>query len=425
MKGLAVIGPGSQLGRYRLIEPIGTGGMAAVYRAHDPMLEREVAIKILSAALARDRSFRRRFQEEARALGRVEHPNLVRIYAVGREGPVSYYAMELIDGLPLSEILGARGRFSTSETLAVFNQFLQGLEAVHRAGIIHRDIKPANIMLDRSGRVVLMDFGLARRLDRRTLTVAGSVLGTPEYMSPEQACGDKADERSDLYAAGVVLYEMLSGRPPFYGQDTISILRRHVEAPVPPITENVPDLSAPLVRIVERLLEKKPAARYALVSELRADLTAVVRAGPEQERLVQDLVNSVAGLISRPTRLAVVPPPQPVAAHELPRRPGAWRWRWRLTVGATIVAVLALLIAMAAFLRGPSAPRPQAPQVEPTPDIWQEVLLRNGETFTAKFVCTRPGPDGRMMFVFVLPDGRTEEIPASELREMAKGGDRE
>jgi serine/threonine-protein kinase len=201
-----VIAPGEKLSRYHLLEPLGSGGMSCVYRAYDPVLDREVAIKILPAELARDPVLRERFHEEARALGGVEHPSLIRIFAVGQEGPVSYYSMELITGMSLKEVLAASGRLTVAEAFAVIGQVLRALEAVHRAGIVHRDVKPGNIMLDASGRVVLMDFGLARRAERQDLTAAGAVLGTPEYMSPEQARGEKADERSDLYSIGVMLY---------------------------------------------------------------------------------------------------------------------------------------------------------------------------------------------------------------------------
>ena len=423
-----MIGPGSKLGRYHLIEPLGVGGMAAVYRAYDPMLDREVAIKILSAELSQDRSFRRRFQEEARSLGRVEHPNLVRIYAVGREGPISYYAMELLEGLTLNEIISARGRFSVVEALAIFDQFLQALAAVHRAGIIHRDIKPGNIMLDKAGRVVLMDFGLARRVERRAMTAAGSVVGTPEYMSPEQACGGKAIERSDLYAAGVLLYEMLAGRPPFQGKDTIAILRQHVETPAPEITKFVPDLPPALVRIVKRLLEKKPEERYPHVSELCADLAPIGRVEADQKRVVRELVKSVANLISKPTRLAVPPVRQTGFSRALHRRVGAWRWRSWLTAGAAVVAVLALLVAWAAFVRGrESNRRPAPPIVSSAPEVWDQVLLRNGDMFNARLVESQYDMNGRLLAVFEFRDGRTEEIPfseISEIRKMTKGGDK-
>ncbi len=235
-----MIAPGEKLSRYHLREPLGSGGMSCVYRAYDPVLDREVAIKILPAELARDPVLRERFHEEARALGGVEQPNLIRIFAVGQEGPVSYYAMELITGMSLKEVLAASGRLTVAEAFAVMGQVLRALEAVHRAGIVHRDLKPGNVMLAASGRVVLMDFGLARRAERQDLTMAGAVLGTPEYMSPEQARGEKADERSDLYSIGVMLYEMLAGRPPFGGKDTIAILRQHVQAPVPPLPARRP-----------------------------------------------------------------------------------------------------------------------------------------------------------------------------------------
>ena len=252
-----MIGPGQKLGRYELREALGAGGMSCVYRAYDPALDREVAIKILPAELARDGTLRERFHEEARALGAVEHPNLIRIFAVGQEGLVSFYSMELITGTSLRKALCASGRLTVDEALAVMGQALNALAAVHHAGIVHRDLKPGNIMLDATGRVVLMDFGLARRAERQSLTASGTVLGTPEYMSPEQARGEKADERSDLYSVGIILYESLAGKPPFAGKDTMAILRQHVQAAAPALRDLAADVPPELERIIARLLAKR------------------------------------------------------------------------------------------------------------------------------------------------------------------------
>jgi len=432
-----VIGPGSKLGRYRLVEPIGAGGMASVYRAYDPTLDRHVAIKILAPDLARDETYRLRFQQEARSLAKVDHPNLVSIYAVGRESGVSFYAMELVNGLPLSKILSARGHMPPDEALSVFCQFLQGLAAAHDAGIYHRDVKPGNIMIGKAGRVLLMDFGLARRAEGQTLTVAGSVLGTPEYMSPEQACGGRADERSDLYAAGVVLYEMLAGAPPFRGPDTISILRQHVESPVPPISDFVVDLPAPIEAILGRLLEKKPEARYPLVAALVADLAAVAPDERTQQRTCREMMSALSDLVSRATRQSAAVAnasefetfgdASASSANEAASQAALSRnrrKRARLRIVAVVVAamIVLLLIGHALLRRGGEQPPGGDSPTPVVPEISWRVRLRNGETFSGRADRTRlgSGPDGRTYLVF---DGRDEPVPVSDIQEMTKGGD--
>ena len=421
-----MIGPGTKLDRYELREPIGSGGMSAVYRAYDPVLEREIAVKILPPELARDGTLRHRFHEEARALGRVDHPNLVKVYAVGQEGPVSFYAMELVKGLPLSRVIAAKGPFTPHETLAVFCQFLDGLGAIHHAGIIHRDIKPSNIMLDTAGRVVLMDFGLARRAERQTFTAAGSVLGTPEYMAPEQARGQRADPRSDLYSAGIVLYEMLAGQPPFKGPDSISVMRQHVEAPVPPLGEIAERVPLELQRVVGKLLAKRPDARYPHVEAVAAELRALQPAGHKPAQVAKDLHDAVAAIKMKPTRAMrqVRPPVAKVRRRSKAtgRAVAAGKTRhWGVWV-ASAVAVMALLVAVLALLRpwGPRRPAPGWGRGVP----WT-VSLRDGTSFVGKIVGDESGPGGEVVYVFRLRNGEQRKIPVSQMRlwQNTKGGD--
>jgi serine/threonine-protein kinase len=426
-----VIAPGEKLSRYHLREPLGGGGMSWVYRAYDPVLDREVAIKILPAELARDPVLRARFHEEARALGGVEHPSLIRIFAVGQEGLVSYYAMELITGMSLKEALAASGRLTVAEAFAVIGQVLRALEAVHRAGIVHRDVKPGNIMLDASGRVVLMDFGLARRAERQDLTAAGAVLGTPEYMSPEQARGEKADERSDLYSIGVTLYEMLAGHPPFGGKDTIEILRQHVQAPVPSLHVAAPGTPPELERIIVKLLAKKPPERYPQIAELLADLGKLAPAGPHPDRVVQGLLARAAQAVSRPTRTSAgrgagVRWESPTA------RRGQRIWTWIALITAA-VAVTALIVALIALLTGrPKPARTALPERATVPagaagpaagTLWL-VTTRDQKQFEGEFVTVATGPGNETDWVFHLPDGTYKWVPTSKIRMMTqKGGE--
>lgn len=428
-----MIAPGEKLSRYHLREPLGSGGMSCVYRAYDPVLDREVAIKILPAELARDPVLRERFHEEARALGGVEQPNLIRIFAVGQEGPISYYAMELIAGMSLKEVLAASGRLTVAETFAVMGQVLRALEAVHRAGIVHRDLKPGNIMLAASGRVVLMDFGLARRAERQDLTVAGAVLGTPEYMSPEQARGEKADERSDLYSIGVMLYEMLAGHPPFGGKDTIAILRQHVQAPVPPLPGAAPGTPPGLDRIIARLLAKKPSERYPHVADLLADFGKLAPEGLQPDRDVQALLARVAQAVSRPTRTSAGR--SGALRWESPAATRGQRiWTW-IALGTAAVAVAALIVALIALLATPPRPpqtalssRAAAPAgtAAPAPSagtLWL-VTTRDQKQFEGEFVTLAAGPGNETVWVFHLPDGTYEWVPTSNIRMMTqKGGE--
>jgi serine/threonine-protein kinase len=426
-----MIAPGEKLGRYHLREPLGSGGMSCVYKAHDPVLDREVAVKILPPELGRDATLRQRFQEEARALGRVEHPNLVRIYAVGQEGLASYYAMELIGGIPLGKATSAVGRLTLEEAVAVIQQVAGALEAVHEAGIVHRDIKPSNIMLDASGRAVLMDFGLARREERQTFTAAGAVLGTPEYMSPEQARGEKADLRSDLYCLGVVFYELLGGRPPFSGKDTIAILRRHVESPPPPLEQSAPDVPESVRNIVERLLAKKADERYPHVREFVSDLVQAAPSETAPERTVRSLLARVARKVSDPTRTLaaddVSRTEEPAAAGGA--RGGVERFRMWVALLSAVVAVLALAATLFLVMR--SAGRTTAIPPEPAGQAAGDeaggrfqILLTDGDSFEGEFISVREGAEGGMIWTFRMPDGEAISLPDSRVRRMVKrGGD--
>ncbi|MBN1808485.1 MAG: serine/threonine protein kinase [Planctomycetes bacterium] len=264
---------GRALGQYEVRSKIGEGGMGAVYLAYDRSLEREVALKVLPPEFARDRQYVQRFEREAKSLARLRHPNLVHIYNVGSQDLVHYFAMEFVRGETLSEYMRKRGQLQEEEVLGLAAQILSALQAIHRLGITHRDIKAANIMIDGPGHAVLMDFGLAKdRQDSSGLTTVGAVLGTPEYMAPEQAQGEEVSPATDMYSFGVLLYEMLAGRLPFVGNSVIATLRAHIEEAPPPLQKIRAGISKPMLRIVRKALAKTAEERYASAADMARDM---------------------------------------------------------------------------------------------------------------------------------------------------------
>ena len=232
-------------GRYAVIDRAGVGGMAEVYRARDELLGRDVAVKVLSDKFSRDSVFVERFRREAQSAANLNHPNIASIYDYGDDGGTYFIVMEYIDGKPLSDVIDAEASLMPERAAEIASDVARALERAHASGLVHRDIKPANIMLDSNGQTKVTDFGIARALTadgEATMTQTGMVIGTASYLSPEQAQGNPVDPRSDVYALGCVLYEMLTGSAPFQGDSPLSIAYKHVrENPVPPSTLN-PDV---------------------------------------------------------------------------------------------------------------------------------------------------------------------------------------
>ena len=262
------------LGRYEIIETLGRGSMGVVYKAHDPLIERTVAIKTVSYAgltPAEGRDVEERFFFEAKSAGRLSHPNIVTIHDVGHAEDLAYIAMEFLPGHSLREVLDSGVVLSTRQIAKIAHHVASGLAYAHSHGVIHRDIKPANIMVPESGQVKITDFGIAL-LPSGSLTMAGTTVGSPKYMSPEQVLGHKADRRSDIFSLGAVLYEMLTGRPPFAGDDLNAILYQVLNG-IPPLPS---DLNASLPpafdRIIARALAKDPDKRYQHAEEMASDL---------------------------------------------------------------------------------------------------------------------------------------------------------
>ncbi|MBW3593542.1 MAG: protein kinase, partial [Actinobacteria bacterium] len=259
--------------RYRILRKLGSGGMANVYLAEDEELGRRVAIKILNERYANDELFNERFRREAKSAAALSHPNIVSIYDRGEASGTPYIAMEVIEGRSLKELIVTRGPLAIPLALEYARKILDALRFAHRNGIIHRDIKPHNILIGPEGRVKVTDFGIARA-GASQMTEVGSIMGTAQYLSPEQARGAPVAAPSDLYSAGIVLYEMLTGQVPFNGDSPIEIAMKHVNEAPPPPSELNPDVTAELDQVVLRALAKDPHDRYQ-TADLFTELTGI------------------------------------------------------------------------------------------------------------------------------------------------------
>ena len=259
--------------RYEILERIGTGGMAIVYKAKCHRLNRLVAVKILKSDLAQDEDFRRRFNAESQAVAQLSHPNIVSVYDVSKGGDIEYIVMELIDGITLKQYMEKRGQLNWRESLHFITQIMRGLSHAHSRGIVHRDIKPQNVMVLRDGSVKVADFGIAC-LENAAQTLTQEALGSVHYISPEQARGDRTDARSDIYSAGVVLYEMLTGRLPFEGDSAVSVAIQHLSSvPLAPREVN-PDIPEQLELICMKAMAPDLEKRYPSADAMIADLEA-------------------------------------------------------------------------------------------------------------------------------------------------------
>ena len=392
---------GTLAGRYQLEEVIGRGGMGTVYRAVDQVLGRTVAVKVLSGALAdQDPTRVARFEREARAAASLNHPGVVAVYDTGVDEGARFIVMELISGRSLEQVMREEGALEPRRAAAIGAEVADALAAAHAAGIVHRDIKPANVMLAADGSVKVLDFGIARASDSTTLTGAASVVGTASYMSPEQAQGRPADERSDIYALGCVLYALLAGHPPFQGEYAAAVLNQHANlAPSSLLVENgriAPELDA----LVLRMLAKSPGARPQTAAEVR-------------------------DLLAEPLSSARVDPSAATTRLLAPER--ARSGRRGLAVGA-IAAVAAAIAVVVLLAAGGGSPRKAAHRTQPTtrttgtttPATSQSTTTTSAVTSTSTAPPTVSGTAGALT-ALITNDAQSGSIDQQAAQQLSNG----
>ncbi len=343
--------------RYRLIRLIAAGGMGTVWEAHDVLLDRPVALKSMAEGLAADPEFVERFRREARAAGRLTHPNLARVYDYGDDAGAPFLVMELIEGETLHDRMAREGPLPVAEAVRIARAIAAGLESAHRAGVVHRDVKPANVMLERAGGVKITDFGIAAAASSTRLT-QGSGLGTAAYASPEQTRGERVTAASDVYSLGVVAYEMLTGRPPFDGPSPVAIALAHAQREPVPIRTIAPAVPVAVAGAVERALAKDPRERPESAEAFSGMLgEAIGRRPPRTERLAPATV---------PLPPAVPAPPPTEREPRAPRRSSRWPW---IAVLATLALLLAAIVLARSQLGGGTAPPGTSPSPTTSPSV--------------------------------------------------------
>ncbi|MGH7517350.1 MAG: protein kinase domain-containing protein, partial [Gemmatimonadales bacterium] len=370
-------------GHYDIRGELGRGGMATVYLAHDLALDRKVAIKVMSPALAMGDGIER-FKREARTAASLSHPNIIPVFGVYHTEELLYFVMKYVEGRPLDGIIRELGPLPIPMVQAILGQVASAFGYAHRHGVIHRDIKPANILIDDEGWAVVTDFGIAKVSDSKGLTMTGLSVGTPTYMSPEQVAGDGVTPASDQYALGILAYEMLTGKPPFQGANAMAMMYAHVHQPPPPLEPVRPDCPEPLRDAVMRMLDKEPANRWPSVED------AIVAIGAPPPLSHDDPTRSQLIELARTgatERLAGIPrtPKSPIPLGRTPSRPRpsiAQRVRHGaspLSIGIAVAGVLVAVGSLAVALPGRGgdqppesaavSPAPGAPTPAPVPEV--------------------------------------------------------
>src|SRR5262245_41388930 len=330
-------------GRYELQEVVGSGGMSSVYRAHDTVLERTVAIKILYDHFSNDPEYVERFRREARALAQLNHPNIVTVIDRGEFGGRQFIVFEHVEGENLKELVDREGQLPVDQALALVHQVARGLAFAHDHGVVHRDVKPHNVLIDENGVAKVTDFGIARSLEPGDgLTETGTLLGTSEYIAPEQASGSRVDERSDQYSLATVLYELLAGEPPYTGDNFMAVAMKHIQEPVPSVRDARPDISPRLDAIIARAMAKRPEDRFRSTEAMMAALEAA-RTGTESTPVP-------AGPADGVTESIPVPRPGPP-----PIRRSRRRFPLPVVIGLVVVGTAALVVALIIAGGGPDS----------------------------------------------------------------------
>jgi tRNA A-37 threonylcarbamoyl transferase component Bud32 len=289
-------------GRYRLEAKLGSGGMSTVYLARDQTLDRDVAVKVMHREMSEQADQLERFRQEARAVAKLSHPNVVAVIDAGEDGGHPYIVFEYVEGETLKQRINRVGALDPQEALAYAIEVARGLTVAHARNMVHRDIKPQNVLIDAEGRAKLTDFGISRQLEQDGMTATGRVLGTTDYVAPEQAMGHGADPRSDIYSLGVVLYEMLIGQVPFHADSQVGVAMKHVNEELPDVQQRRPEVSAAAALVVERATAKDPAERYQEVGEMIDDLSTALEVEAARAGSTTGEATSVLDAVPPPKR---------------------------------------------------------------------------------------------------------------------------
>ncbi len=317
-------------GRYKLEAKLGSGGMSTVYLARDTTLDRQVAVKVMHREMSEQEDQLQRFRQEARAVAKLSHPNVVAVIDAGEDGGHPYIVFEYVEGETLKQRINRVGALDPQEALAYAIEIARGLTVAHNRNMVHRDIKPQNVLIDAEGRAKLTDFGISRQLEQDGMTATGRVLGTTDYVAPEQAMGHPVDQRSDVYSLGVVLYEMMVGQVPFHADSQVGVAMKHVNEELPDVQQRRPELSAAAAMVVERATAKDPDRRYQEVGDLIDDLATALEVEAARAGATTGEATSV---------LEAVPP----AERKLSGGGGRRSW---LLIGGLALAAAAILLAL-------------------------------------------------------------------------------